>query len=174
MTVFTALNQIAEEQKLGFLVIGGHAVNAYGYSRFTKDLDLLVSKADRDAWISGLAHAGFKLENDGEIFLQMEGGEFRWPLDLMLVPEPTFQEMHRQSRSVPMGSADVRIPSLEHLFALKFHVLKQELPRRGFKDFLDVISLADYNSVDLKSDKIRLLCEKYGSSRIYERLLAFQ
>ncbi len=64
--------------------------------------------------------------------------------------------------------------SLNHLFALKFHVLKQKIPHRGYKDFMDILSLAECNDVDLRSDNIRQLCEKYGSSKIYERLLAFQ
>lgn len=174
MTIFDELDKIADESNLSFLVIGGHAVNAYGYSRFTKDLDILVCKANREDWINSLTNVGLRLERDGGNFLQMSPGKFNWPLDLMLVPEETFLSMHKDSKLMKLGEHTLRIPSLEHLFALKFHVLKQEIPGRGFKDFMDILSLAQCNAVDLHSDTIRGLCEKYGNVKIYERLLAFR
>lgn len=49
---FKLLVDFSSQRQLPFLVIGGHAVNAYGYSRETADLDILVNKADRDQWLS--------------------------------------------------------------------------------------------------------------------------
>ena len=73
-----------------------------------------------------------------------------------------------------INGATMQIPSLNNLFALKIHVLQQDLPHRGFKDFMDILSLAQCNGVDLRSDKFRELCEKFGNTKIYERLLAFK
>ena len=42
----------AEQLGLKYLVIGGHAVNAYGEPRTTVDVDFLVCKDDRQSWIT--------------------------------------------------------------------------------------------------------------------------
>ena len=166
---------MASERHLPFLIIGGHAVNAYGYSRFTNDLDVLIRGTDRAVWIAAPGELGFMLYQYGGGFLQMTPpAECRWPLALMLVAAATFEPMLAASREIEVSERKLRVPSLEHLFALKFHALKQEIPGRGYKDLLDVLALADCNAVDLQSDKIRRLCEKYGSPKIYERLIAFK
>ena len=112
---------------------------------------------------------------DGGVFLQTAPPEgCRWPLDLMLVNQRTFAAMQAASREVEMGGRRCRVPSLDHLLALKLHVLKQRLSRPGFRDFMDVLSLAQANNLDVRSDNFRALCEKYGSKEIYERIVAFQ
>jgi len=92
----------------------------------------------------------------------------------MLVNATTFESLSQETKAAVIDGVQMHIPSLYNLFALKIHVLQQDLPHRGFKDFMDILSLAQCNGVDLRSDKIRQLCEKYGSQKIYERLLAFK
>ena len=92
----------------------------------------------------------------------------------MLVKAATFEKLNAGNEILDIRGIKMRVPSLENLFALKFHVLRQEVPHRGYKDFLDILALADCNAVDLRSDKIRELCEKFGNRKIYERLLAFK
>ena len=175
MNIFALLNEIAAKDALPFLMIGGHAVNAYGYSRITGDLDILVNRDDRDRWLGALTTRGFTLKHDGGGFLQTNPPEgCLWPLDLMLANPRTFGDMMTASREVEQGEFRLRVPSLDHLFVLKLHALKQGLAHRNFKDFMDVLSLAQVNGVDVRSDSFRALCEKYGSKNIYERLVAFQ
>jgi hypothetical protein len=175
MNVFEFLEKASSAHRAPFLIIGGHAVNAYGYSRFTKDLDILVKKEERTAWLSALRDAGFTLYRDGGSFLQMSPpSDYRWPLDLMMVDGETLAPMLVAAREIQIGDSRLKVPSLDHLFALKFHVLKQEIPGRGYKDLVDVLTLAECNGVNLRSDRIRELCEKFGSAKIYERLLAFE
>ena len=174
MTIFETLDEIGTSKDLLFLVIGGHAVNAYGFSRFTKDLDILINAKQRSEWVAALEQRGFKIEYDGRTFLQMTSPpESAWPLDLMLVNEETFKRLNSETKIFEMAGTQMRVPSLWSLFALKFHVLKQEVPGRGFKDLLDVLELAKCNAVDVRSDKMRELCEQFGNKKIYERLIAF-
>ncbi len=65
--------------------------------------------------------------------------------------------------AVVLGGKTFHVPSLDHLIALKLHVLKQGLSHRVIKDFTDVTSLAQINAIDITGDKFRALCEKYGS-----------
>jgi predicted nucleotidyltransferase len=92
----------------------------------------------------------------------------------MLVNAIAFEKLSEGAKPLEISGINLRAPSLENLFALKFHVLQQEIPHRGYKDLMDILALADCNAVDLRSDKIRELCEKFGNTKIYERLLAFK
>jgi hypothetical protein len=77
---------VSVERRLSFLVIGGHAVNAYGYSRVTQDLDILVAREQRSEWCVALEAKGFSMHYDGGVFLQMTPPEgCCWAVDLMLV-----------------------------------------------------------------------------------------
>jgi hypothetical protein len=60
------------------------------------------------------------------------------------------------SREIEIGGGRCRVPSLDHLIALKLHVLKQRLSHRGYKDFMDVLSLVQANQLDVRSDTSRL------------------
>ena len=175
MNIFALLNEISAKENLAFLMIGGHAVNAHGYARITGDLDILINRENRDRWVGALTARGFALKHDGGGFLQTNPPQgCLWPLDLMLANPHAFAEMMAASREIEQGEFRLRVPSLDHLFVLKLHALKQGLVHRGYKDFMDVLSLAQINSVDVRSDSFRALCEKYGSKEIYERLVAFQ
>jgi len=175
MNIFEVLDEILATRRLPFLVIGGHAVNAYGYSRVTQDLDILVARESRAEWCAALEAKGFRLRHDGGVFLQTTPPEgCRWPLDLMLVNQRTFAQMNEASREIEMGGRHLRVPSLDHLIALKLHVLKQRMGHRGIKDLVDVLSLAEANKLDVRGDSFRALCEKYGSREIYERIVALQ
>jgi hypothetical protein len=174
MTIFEMLDDLAKANKLAFIVIGGHAVNAHGYSRFTKDLDILVERETRPAWQSALAQSGFGLVRDSAVFLQFAArtGD-KWPLDLMLVNGATFGKLSADACDHRIGDRTFRIPSLDGLLALKFHVLKQEVRERGYKDLLDVLELARCNGIDVRSERMKILCEKFGSPKVYERIIAF-
>ena len=54
MTTAEVLRACAEQAKLPFLVVGGHAVILHGYQRNTADLDALIRRTDLDAWVGAL------------------------------------------------------------------------------------------------------------------------
>lgn len=172
MNLFEILLRLSRDYSLPFVVIGGHAVNALGYSRQTLDLDLMVRRADRDAWLAALGQVGYALDRDGEVFAQLSPGiQGMWPIDLMLVNESTFAGILSESTEKEFRSVKLRVPSLEHLCALKLHALKHGLPHRDAKDFGDLTQLLFANTVDVRTQKFRQLVEKYGTAQIYERIL---
>lgn len=172
MGLFEQINRQARQQGLDFLVIGGLAVNFYGYSRETADLDLLIRRDARAAWGGLLSRLGYTVEQDAEAFVQLappRSGE--WPVDLMMVRAPTFVPMLAESREVEMYGVRLRIPSLGHLLALKLHALKNTRAHRFLKDFQDVEGLVRINQLDLKSEKVRQLFLKYGNLELYEKVV---
>ena len=63
-SLFQNLNEAAWSREVKFLVIGGHAVNAYGIPRFTGDLDVFIrnSPANSERVFRALVAFGAPLE----------------------------------------------------------------------------------------------------------------
>ncbi len=171
MGLFQAIDSEARKHHLHFLVIGGLAVNFHGYSRDTADLDLLIHHDAREKWLSLLAQLGYAMHRDGNAFIQLSPPtEGAWPVDLMMVREPTFRPIFDHGKKVEMYGAQLLIPTLEHLLALKLHALKHGDAGRFLKDFLDVENLVKVNKVDWRSDAVRQMFLKYGNLELYEKI----
>ena len=100
MNILEWAARISKDQKLEFLVIGGHAVNAYGYARETSDVDFLVRKEDRSGWEAAFVSIGYTIFRDAPTFLQLSAPEGSpWPVDLMFVNDRTFQSIRRSERN---------------------------------------------------------------------------
>lgn len=171
MDIFQALADVSRERGLSFLVIGAHAVNAYGYSRETADLDIMVSRERRSDWLAWFHAMGYALFREGVTFLQFNPAPAaRWPVDVMLVAEPSFSTMLAASTILEAEPTHPRIPSVEHLLALKLHALKHTQIYRFLKDFQDVVGLIECQKLDPDSEKLKQLFEKYGTLELYGKV----
>ncbi|MEO5803979.1 MAG: nucleotidyltransferase [Verrucomicrobiota bacterium] len=171
MGLFQTINLEARNRGLNFLVIGGLAVNFHAYSRETADLDILICRDSRDAWLQLFSELGYTIDQEKGGFIQfLSPNQEAWPIDLMLVNETTFASMFDNAKEVEMFGEKLLIPSLEHLIALKLHALKHSHAGRFMKDFLDVENLVRANKVDLRSNNIRDLFLKYGTLELYEKV----
>ena len=171
MSVFEEIQQRAAERGLRFLLIGGLAVIEHGYGRLTLDIDLLVARDDQQKWREILNGLGYQLATASDNFQQFQRSEnTKWPLDLMLVSEDTFAGLMAAASPVMVEGARVLLVSLEHLIALKLHVLKQARLHRFLKDFQDVVELVRINHLDLHSGPMRALFLRYGTPDLYEKL----
>ena len=171
MGLFQTINGEAGKRGLPFLVVGGLAVNFHGISRDTADLDLLVQRDAREKWLSLLAELGYSVFQEEGAFVQLSSPkQGEWPVDLMMVGEPTFLAMFEHGREVEMYGARLLIPALEHLIALKLHALKNSHAGTVVKDFLDVENLVRVNNIDLHSETVRGLFLKYGNAELHEKI----
>ena len=171
VSFFATIHEEAARRKLRFLVIGGLAINHYGYSRETADLDFFVSQSERAEWMKMLLDFGYTNYHDGGNFIQYAApDENAWPVDLMLVQEKTFAPMLEAGVNAKLFGVRTKVPLLEHLIALKLHALKNTRMHRFLKDFLDVENLIRINRLDVKSQKIRRLFDKYGTQDLYEKI----
>lgn len=163
----------AGQQRLDFLIIGGHAVNSYAPPRATLDVDLLVRKADRTAWCELAAKEGYRLLHDGGAFLQFSppyGVDFR--LDLMLVNETTFDQLAESAREVACLGIQARIPSPLNLIALKVHALRHGPATRQAKDWLDIDSLIRTACLNPRGPELKAVFDRHGSAALYTELVA--
>ncbi len=170
MSLLTTITGAAKDANLRFLIAGGHAVIAHGYPRTTFDLDLIIPRNDRDAWLNLGNGLGYTLHHEGGTFVQLNaaGGE-KMPLDLMLVNGDTFEKLAKDSVPGPPGIPRAKIVSLHHLLALKCHAIKHGHAGRIVKDADDVLQLLQVNRVDLNAPEVRDIFLKHGTSEFYEK-----
>jgi predicted nucleotidyltransferase len=172
MDILRKLKQISEEKGIPFLLIGGHALNIYGLSRQTGDIDLLIHDSDHDAWKDILVEAGYLLFHDSPAFMQFSPPTLAdWPVDLMLVDIDTFSRMSEQAQESEIDGVKITVPSLIHLMALKLHALNQDSRKGELKDLDDLLGLLETPEVDIYSSDFKDLCFKYASEDIYNKIL---
>lgn len=166
------LSRAASDAKLKALLIGGHAVNMHGVSRFTEDFDFLVPRGKLDSWKALLSGLGFTSFFEGPTFAQFASEADHGPkrLDLMFVNDETFTKLSARALSLPEPSESLTIVCVEHLIALKLHALKQDLEHRRLRDFLDVVDLVTKNQIDLQSVEMQEIFERYGTPELYQKV----
>ena len=167
---FKQVDAIAsQDPALPYLVIGGYAVAAHGYSRLTFDIDILVRRVDKEVWHERCLKAGLRCIGRSNSFSQYDGSDKR--LDLMLVDEQSFYKMDYDCITQDYNQIQTKVVGLDHLIALKLHALKNAPEHRVSKDFNDIEMLAKHHGLQLKSDHYKRHFLKYGTGQIYETLL---
>jgi len=164
-----AIARAAEERSLPFLLIGGLAVVEHGYGRTTDDMDLMIRRVDQGAWIELFGALNYRPWQDGGSFMQFELTTGKsLPLDIMLTSDETFSQLQAGAVRRTVLGVSVPLPNLSHLLALKFHAIRHTRGSRGMKDMADVASLIEVNRVDVTTPEFRELCDKYGTSELYD------
>jgi len=154
-----------------FLVIGGYAVLAHGYTRMTDDLDLLVQRGQRVKWSELLKGFGMTVKNDATNFVQLDADDdTTMSVDLMFVSESAFEQLNRMAVETTVAKAPARVVSLLHLIALKCHSFQHSKSMRRLKDMDDLIQLVLINQLDLNEPELRATILKHGSLELYEKL----
>jgi hypothetical protein len=167
VNIIQVLEHISRDRKLPFLVIGGHAVVASGYRRATDDLDIIVTKEHRQTWREIMESLSYRLFSDQPTFAQFRPSQpWEWPVDLMFVSQETFFKLSRDAIEAKVHDVKVRIPSPEHLIALKLHSLRYGPPRREAVDLTDIVEIIAANKIDIAADKFRGICEHYGTAEL--------
>ena len=172
MGLLDTLQSEGQRRGLRFVVIGGYAVMAHGFTRSTYDLDLLIRRSDKAAWRALLEDQGFGVCREGPTFLQFDSGSSpTLPLDLMLVGDETFEQMVASAVSVEVEGGLVAVVSLIHLVALKCHAIRYGGARRAVKDTEDLIRLIQTNRVNVADEPFRATILKHGTAELYDKLL---
>jgi hypothetical protein len=171
MEILRTISLYGESQALPFVVIGGHAVNAYGVQRQTGDIDLIVRQTQRTAWEGLFAKLRYRADQaDARFIRYLPDTVAAWPIDLMLVDDATFAKLHVDANLVDFGTIAVKVASPRHLVALKLHALKIYQEHRYGKDYNDVVQLLRHACPQLRGEALRALCLRYADEALYEKL----
>lgn len=170
--VLIQLTKIAAERRIPMLLIGGHALQAYGVTRQTLDVDVLIAEAHAAAMEEALLQVGYTVQARSEIFARHRHASPLLPdVDVLFVDDRTAERMSRQATERLMGGAACRVPALPHLLALKLHAIRNNPPREP-RDFADIVELLRANPGAISPDALRALCAQYGPEGIWEKLEA--
>jgi hypothetical protein len=173
MEVLKRIAKSAGEQGLSFVVVGGHALNAWGLSRQTCDLDLMVPENEREAWKDMLCELGYHSPLEQEAFIQFGPPAVgAWPIDLLVVTLSTFAKVVQAAVSTTLSGVSCKIPTVDHLIAMKFHALKYVHGVTTLKYLQDVHGLLALTSRAVTDDDVRKLCLQHGNQEVYERLVS--
>ena len=172
MEILRTIAFYAEDKEMPFLLIGGHALNAYGLSRQTGDVDLLVKYSQKPMWSALFQRLRYIVGQDDDRFARFRpevlGG---WPIDLMFVDDVTFDKLHGESLEMQVGVALVRVVSARHLAILKIHALKYIQEDRYAKDFSDLVYLLRSGKTGLGKQELLELCQRYASVELFDKIM---
>lgn len=161
----------ANEDGISFLVIGGYAVLAHGYTRTTDDLDLITCHEQREAWSKLLAGFGMIIKNEAAAFLQFDpANKTGMKVDLMFVSREVFAQLEQAAVEAEIEETHVKVVALVHLIALKCHALQHSKSLRRLKDMDDLIHLILINRLDLNEPQLRATIMKHAGLETYENL----
>ena len=168
--LFKKLSTEFETAKIPFLLIGGYALNAYGYSRATRDVDFMMISSDFDKAKQIVQRCGYRQYVHKDLCARFVDHEKQWPpLDLVFVEKETFQNIIKEAKNVEIMGRKLLVPSAEHLIALKLHAIKND-PQREAKDLSDIFEIIKATGLDVSSPKFKDFCLKFGNAALYERI----
>ncbi len=148
------------------LLIGGFAVNHYGYTRNTLDVDFMIVSERVDDVRRIMCDAGFtNIEiRDNVAFFAIPNEAPR--VDFLRVDASTMEKLLFSAVRVVVQGHELRLPSILDLISMKIFAFSQDTARRMGKDLPDIAYLSVIHNLDIESD-ILPLCERFGTPETY-------
>lgn len=152
------------------LLIGGLAMNHYGFVRATSDVDFMMVGDDFPVIRRAMVDAGFQnvLVRENVVFFRRPEIDVR--VDFLKIDRATMQKLWGRSKVVEMEHYLVRVPAPLDLIAMKLFALKQNWARRMVKDLPDILFLIRSMSFDLEKD-IKPLALQFADEAIFSRIV---
>jgi len=175
MEILRTISLYVEGKDMPFVVIGGHAVNAYGLSRQTGDLDLIVPLTAKGLWLELMNKLRYRKGQDDDRFTRFRPEHLTaWPIDLMFVDDGTFAKIWEAGDEKDYGAVPAKVASARHLAILKMHALKHYQEHRYARDYNDLIGLLRSGETGISAGELSELCLKYANQEVLNRLLQDQ
>jgi len=152
------------------LLVGGFAVNHYGYTRNTLDLDLMIAEGDEERVRRIMTEEGFtnRSETSNAIFYQHPDGGLR--LDVLTVDETTMAALLANAQPAGLAGVTLAVPALRDVLAMKLFAVTQGHPARADRDLPDIAYLTVLNDLNLERD-IKPLCDRFATAEIYKEIV---
>jgi len=162
--------EVLQEQKMDHLLVGGHVVTHYGYTRMTTDIDLMMVIPDVGAIVKAMRNAGFTSYSISPLVIFFQKSEPSIRVDFLRIDMGTFTKLMRSAVTANILGCQVIIPSLTDLLAMKFFSYSQS-PMRRFKDLDDIVCLSNANKLNPEAI-LRPLALRFADEEAYQRVYA--
>lgn len=153
------------------LLIGGFAVNYYGYTRNTLDVDFMIVAEHLQVAKGCLQKAGFSnfSQHSNVSFFNRPGSNLR--VDFLMVEAATMAKLLANAVFTEVYGVKVRLPALQDLLAMKLFSLGQNSAQRMGKDLPDIVYLTLVNQVDVEAI-LKPLALRYATADLFEMVAA--
>ena len=154
MDFVAALETIAtffDEQEHRYALIGGLALAAFGHTRATLDLDLVVDRDCQSEIIDFMESLGFDTLHRSQGYSNHSHADSAMGrVDFVYIQGRTSEELFGGVTLVEgPGGRKVPVPKAEHLIAMKVLAMKND-PERTFQELADIRNLMVRPGVDRK------------------------
>ena len=168
--LFAQLRELVEaldRATISFSLIGGFAVNAYGFVRATHDLDVMVREEQGDALQDVLVGLGYETLDRGPDMASYARASLR--LDVLFARRAISRDLLERSKLVGHADIQVRIIPLEGLIGLKIQAFNDD-PRR-IRDLDDIIQLLKINLGNLNLEQVRAYFRLFDKESVLDDIL---
>lgn len=162
--VFDALT----ESHVQALIVGGLAVNQYGVSRQTFDLDFVIEDGSAPALRQALTARNFRVLHQTNDFVRLAPppDSHGFVVDLLFLDASTFSRMWGAATEVVLNGKSFRVAAPHHLIRMKLHALQHGVKGRLEKDLPDILGLMQACGWTPESDVFKEACRKHASESI--------
>src|ERR1035437_7617801 len=152
MTVLDVASRQLSAVGMDCILIGGFAVNYYGYTRNTLDVDFMIVTQQFDGVSQIMKRSGFTniASNKNVAFFNAPGSPLR--ADFLRVDGDTMRKLLGNAINATVYGYEIKVPALQDLIAMKIFDLAQDLDRRLRNDLPDIAYLSVLQNLDLESD----------------------
>jgi hypothetical protein len=153
-------------EQVPFVLGGGLALQAFGYARFTADVDLVVPLRFQRRVIEYMEAEGYETLYCSEgysnhLHVRSDFGR----VDFIWVNESTAEQLLKSARPMVIQSSTLPVPRAEHLIAMKLQAIRND-PDRRLRDLADIRHLVRIQGVD--QNEVRDYFERYGLLEDYD------
>ncbi len=150
------MKEFFDENSIKYALIGGLALSAYGYTRFTNDVDFIVEAEGKEKILTYLTSLGFKtLQEDNSFSIHTLLGE---RLDCMYIEGVTSERIFQTTKIVSIMDIELPVVSAIHLSMMKAFANAQDPTR--VQDLNDIKEL--YLRKAISEDELENIIIKYN------------
>ncbi|MDZ4198331.1 MAG: hypothetical protein U1E27_03505 [Kiritimatiellia bacterium] len=168
-SVFQLVSRQLAEAGVDGLLIGGFAVNFYGYTRNTLDVDFMIVAEDAETVRRVMTTAGLSnvVIEDHVAFFSDPDSSLR--VDFLNVDSLTMNHLMANAIPARVAGCDLHVPALKDLLAMKIHSLATDSVRRAGKDLPDIAYLSVLHHLDIEED-LAPICARYGNPDVFKMI----
>ena len=167
--VLRTFSDFFEQENIRYAIIGGLALQAWGHTRFTRDIDFVVERAARDRVLRFAEEIGYETLHVSEGYSNhLHADPDRGRVDFMYVDEATAARIFADAERKPIaGDFAAPVPRPEHLLAMKAISMKNS-PHRVLIDSPDVAFLLRLPNVDREA--VREYFTRHGLLELFDAI----